>query len=90
MNVGHHLSIDEIKMKMQMSSGFLKFQKWLVVYNFIVDPRPVSEIAKHTGLSESSVRRIISEYNDKGPESIEVIREMPCRTRFGHARTLSM
>ncbi|MHC1728692.1 MAG: helix-turn-helix domain-containing protein [Syntrophobacteraceae bacterium] len=85
-NVQGHLSVDEIKMKMQMSAGFLKFQKWLVIYNILVDPRPISEIAMHTGLSESSVYRIISEYNNSGPDSIDAIRSMGPQTWFEQAR----
>ena len=75
-DIQDYLSADEVKMKMQMSSGFLKLQKWLVIYNVLVDPRPLAEIARHTGLSESSVYRIISEYNNSGPDSIESIRKM--------------
>ena len=69
--VADHLSADEVRKKMQMMAGFLKLQKWLVIYNAIIDPRPVAEIAKHTGLSEATVLRIISEYNSGGPESVE-------------------
>ena len=75
-DVAGYLSVDEVRMKMQMSSGFLRFQKWLVIYNLLVDPRPLAEIARHTGLSESSVYRIIAEYNNGGPESIESIGKM--------------
>lgn len=87
LHVAGHLSADEIKMKMQMSAGFLKFQKWLVIYNVLVDPRPISEIAKHTGLSESSVYRIISEYNDDGPDAIDTMRKMGTHAWFGHRAT---
>jgi hypothetical protein len=90
LSVAGHLSADEIRMKMQMSAGFLKFQKWLVIYNVLVDPRPISEIAKHTGLSEASVYRIISEYNNNGPDSIEAIRKMGLHAWFKQAGTLSM
>ncbi len=69
--IADHLSLDEIKMKMQMTAGFLKMQKWLVIYNAIIDPRPVAEIAVHTGLSEASVYRIIAEYNKLGPKALE-------------------
>ena len=72
-DVASYLSADEVRMKMRMSSGFLRFQKWLVIYNLLVDPRPLEEIARHTGLSESSVYRIIGEYNNGGPEAIETI-----------------
>lgn len=89
-SVAGHLSVDEIKMKMQMRAGFLKFQKWMVIYNMIVDPRPISEIAKHTGLSEASVYRIITEYNDAGPESLEAFRKMSPPPVYEHARTFSM
>lgn len=90
MDVASYLSADEVKMKMQMSSGFLKFQKWLVIYNLLVDPRPLSEIAMHTGLSESSVYRIINEYNNSGPDSIEPIRKMEPHSWFEHTGTFSM
>ncbi len=85
-NVQDHLSVDEIKMKMQMSAGFLKFQKWLVIYNVLVDPRPISEIAMHTGLSESSVYRIIAEYNNNGPDSIDAMRKMGQQAWFEQVR----
>ncbi len=67
----NHLSLNEIKMKVQMSAGSLRIRKWLVIYNAIVDPRPVSEIALHTGFSEAGVQKIIKEYNRIGPEFIE-------------------
>ena len=66
-----HLSVDEIRMKMKMKGGFLQFQKWLVIYNALVDPRPVSEIARHTGLCEASVSRIIADYNQNGPKTLD-------------------
>jgi hypothetical protein len=70
----NHLSLDEIRMKMQTRPGFLVMQKWLVIYNFIVHPRPLSQIAMHTGLSEATVYRIVSEYNRLGPEAFDVNR----------------
>ncbi len=84
--VAEHLSAGEVRMKMQMTGGFFKFQKWLVIYNAIVDPRPVSEIAKHTGLSEASVGRIIAEYNKGGPESLDISSPSPAAW-LEHART---
>jgi len=70
--IAEHMSLDEVRMRMQMTSGFLKMQKWLVIYNAIVDPRPVPEIARHTGLSEASVYRIIDEYNKLGAAAIDM------------------
>jgi hypothetical protein len=89
-DVAGHLSVDEVRMKMRMSSGFFRFQKWLVIYNLMVDPRPLAEIARHTGLSEASVYRIIAEYNNGGPESIESIGKMGRHTWFEQAGTFSM
>jgi hypothetical protein len=89
-DVEGYLSADEVRMKMRMSSGFLRLQKWLVIYNLLVDPRPIAEIARHTGLSESSVYRIIAEYNNGGPESIESIGKMGPHSWFEQAGTCSM
>jgi len=72
-----HLSLDEIMMKMQTRPGFLTMQKWLVIYNFIVHPRPLSQIAMHTGLSEATVYRTVLDYNRLGPEAFDTNRAAP-------------
>ena len=77
-NLEDHLSLDEIKIKMQTKPGFLTMQKWLVIYNFIVHPRPLSQIAMHTGLAESTVHRIVSDYNRLGPEAFDMNLTKPC------------
>ena len=73
-----HLSLEEIRINMQSRPGFLSMQKWLVIYNFIVHPRPLWQIAMHTGLSEATVYRIVSDYNRLGPEALHVKRTRPC------------
>jgi len=72
-----HLSLDEIRIKMQTRPGFLMMQKWLVIYNVIVHPRPLAQIAVHTGLSEATVYRIVSDYNRLGPEAFDINRTKP-------------
>jgi hypothetical protein len=72
-----HLSLDEIRINMQTRPGFLTMQKWLVIYNFIVHPRPIWQIAMHTGLSEATVYRIVSDYNRLGPEALDINRAIP-------------
>jgi len=67
-----HLPLDEIKIKMQTRPGFLTMQKWLVIYNIIVHPRPLSQIALHTGLSEATVYRTISDYNRLGTAAFDI------------------
>ncbi len=75
--VAHHLSLDEVRMRMSMRGGALALQKWLVIYNAMVDPRPLAQIAVHTGLAEGTVRRIIAEYNAAGPGSLEGEHDRP-------------
>jgi hypothetical protein len=72
------LPLEERRLNMQTRPGFLMMQKWLVIYNFIVHPRPLSQIAMHTGLSESTVYRIVSDYNRLGPEAFDINRTKPC------------
>ncbi|MHC1743368.1 MAG: helix-turn-helix domain-containing protein [Syntrophobacteraceae bacterium] len=69
-----HLPLDEIRIQMQTMPGFLTMQRLLVIYNLMVHPRPLSQIAMHTGLSESTVYRIVSDYNRFGPEALNINR----------------
>ena len=46
-------------------------RRWLIVYNALVDPRPASQIALHTGVSVATVRLVISTYNRLGPASLD-------------------
>jgi transposase len=66
-----HLSKEEIQARIKATVGFWRVQKWLVIWNALVDPRPAKEIALHTGLAEQSVHNLISRYNRLGPEAVE-------------------
>lgn len=66
-----HLSKEEVQTKIKTTVGFWRVQKWLVIWNALVDPRPASEIALHIGLAEQSVHNLISRYNRLGPEAVE-------------------
>jgi transposase len=66
-----HLSKEEIQERIKATVGFWRVQKWLVVWNALVAPRPAKEIALHTGLAEQSVHNLISRYNRLGPEAVE-------------------
>ncbi len=66
-----HLSEEEIKARIKNTTGFLNVQKWLVIHNALVDPRPAQEIALHVGLAEQTVHNLISQYNRHGPETLE-------------------
>ena len=66
-----HLSAEALKQKFRTAKNFWQQQKWLVIYNAVVDPRPADEIAKHTGVSVSTVHQVISEYNRYAEVAIE-------------------
>lgn len=66
-----HLSTEEVKQKIQTAISFRQQQKWLVVYNALVNPRSAAEIAKDTGTSIHTVHQVISNYNRLGEAGIE-------------------
>ena len=66
-----HLGIDEVKKKIKSTVGFWRVQKWLVIYNALIEPRPASEIAKCLAVSKAFVNKTISEYNRYGVQAIE-------------------
>jgi hypothetical protein len=65
-----HLTAQAVKEKGKTAQSFWHRQKWLVVYNALIDPGPAQEIAQHTGVSVGTVRKVISEYNRKGAEAL--------------------
>jgi len=65
-----HQSVEEVKQKLAKSK-YAWQQKWLIVYNGMVDPREAKEIALHTGTSIWSVHKVISQYNRYGATAIE-------------------
>jgi transposase len=46
-------------------------QRWLIIYNALVDPREASEIAKHTGTTVATVHQVIASYNRLGVAAVE-------------------
>ena len=66
-----HLSKEEVQERIKSTVGFWRVQKWLVIWNALVDPRTAGEIALHTGLAEQSVHNLISRYNRLGPDAVE-------------------
>lgn len=66
-----HLTVGEIEERLKQTVGCVRVLKWLVIYNAAVDPRPASEIAKHTGLALQTVHNLISAYNRQGPAALE-------------------
>jgi transposase len=66
-----HLSVEEVQEKIKTATSFRRQQKWLIIYNALVDPRPAVEIALHTGTSKRTVHQVVSDYNRKGVKAIE-------------------
>lgn len=65
-----HLSVEAVKEKIKLAGSYWERQKWLVIYNALVDPRNATEIARHTGVSVGTVHKVISQYNRKGTTSL--------------------
>jgi len=65
-----HLSEFEVSVRLKQTAG-REHRRWLIIWNALVDPRPASEIALHTGVSVSLVHDVVSRYNRLGPIAIE-------------------
>jgi transposase len=66
-----HLSLEAVEQKLKSANSYWHRQKWLVVYNGLIDPRPASAIAKQTGVSVATVHKVISQYNRQGVDALE-------------------
>ena len=66
-----HLSAEEVKTKLKLDPRPLCRQRWLIIYNALVDPREASDIARHTGTTVAMVHRVIASYNRLGVAAVE-------------------
>src|SRR5947209_8014237 len=66
-----HLSLEEVKERMNTDARPWVRQHWWIIYNALVAPRKAEEIALHTGVSATTVHRVISTYNRLGPTAVE-------------------
>jgi transposase len=69
--VAPHFSVEEVKERMLYDPRPWCRQRWLIIYNALVDPREASEIAKHAGVSVHTVHKLIPAYNLKGIAAVE-------------------
>lgn len=69
--VKRHLSEEQVKAKLTSAPTARCRQKWMIIYNALVDPRPASEIAKHTATSLRTVHQVIADYNRVGESAIQ-------------------
>ena len=66
-----HFSPEEVKSRLQNDPRAWCRQRWLVIYNALIDPRKAEEIAKHCGVSKATVHQVISRYNRLGVSAVE-------------------
>jgi len=66
-----HLSVEEVKTRLRTDPRAWCRQRWLIIYNALVDPRQAEDIAKHCGVSKATVHQVISTYNRFGVAAVE-------------------
>ncbi len=66
-----HLSIEEVKTRLKTDPRLWCRQRWLIIYNALVEPRKAQEIARHCGVSKATVHDVISSYNRLGVAAVE-------------------
>ena len=66
-----HISVEEVKARMIHDNSPLYRQRWIIIYQALVDPREAKDSAKQTGVSVSTVHKLISTYNRQGVAAVE-------------------
>jgi|SRR5947209_6598111 transposase len=66
-----HLPVEEVKTRLKLDPRPWCRQRWLIIYNALVEPRTAAEIAKHTGSTVAMVHQVISTYNRLGVAAVE-------------------
>jgi transposase len=66
-----HLLAEEVKARMKNDPRSWCRQRWMIIYNALIDPRDAKAIAKHVGVSVHTVHQVISTYNRLGVAAIE-------------------
>jgi transposase len=66
-----HLTAEQVKERMRNDPNPLYRQRWLIIYNALVDPREAKDIAKDTGVSVATVHQLIPRYNQLGVAAVE-------------------
>ncbi|HWZ19780.1 MAG TPA: helix-turn-helix domain-containing protein, partial [Ktedonobacteraceae bacterium] len=58
-----HYQVEEVKRRMKLDPRSWVRERWAIVYHALIAPRKAEEIARDTGVSVTTVRRVISSYN---------------------------
>ena len=68
-----HLSPQAVLERLHAERRPHRRQRWLIIYQALVDPREAAQIAKHCGVSKATVHQLISAYNRRGVEAVETV-----------------
>lgn len=66
-----HLTEEEVKERMKHDPNPLYRERWLIIYNALVNPREAKDIARDTGVTVSKVQTLIPRYNKLGVAAVE-------------------
>jgi transposase len=66
-----HLSVEEVAQRWKHDPRPHRRQRWLIIYQALVDPRTAEQIAKHCGVAPATVHQLISAYNRRGVAAVE-------------------
>jgi hypothetical protein len=66
-----HLSAEEVRRRWKQDPRTHRRQRWLIIYQALVDPREAAQIARHCGVSTATVHQLISAYNRQGVAAVE-------------------
>jgi transposase len=66
-----HLSKEEVASRWKQDPRPHCRQRWLIIYQALVDPREAAQIAKHCGVSTETVHQLISAYKRHGVAAVE-------------------
>jgi transposase len=66
-----HLSVEEVAFRWKHDPRPHCRQRWLIIYQALVDPREAAQIAKHCGVSTETVHQLISAYKRHGVAAVE-------------------
>lgn len=66
-----HLSVEEVAQRWKHDPRPHRRQRWLIIYQALVDPRTAEQVAKHGGVSQETVHHLISAYTRRGVAAVE-------------------
>lgn len=66
-----HFSPEAVLERLQAERRPHRRQRWLIIYQALVNPREAAQIAKDCGVSTATVHQLISAYNRRGVEAVE-------------------